>query len=802
MAANKSTLPRPAPVRAPRAPRAETTPPSDLPMVLPPPPRTARPKRPTAKHSPPPMAEQGGITSAVGARRREAARIVVVTGGAALFLLVVNRSSGGLLLLDALDWGAYALPPLLVAAVLDLLRRATGGRPFLRFEEINGMLALFAAVLIAVGAQGHGGPFGNALANQLAIYFGALGIPLACTFLGALGLVLALHLTSAQLWRGLRVASAGGVRGVHLAAGGVAAGRRLARDLSRRRVHPMGEDQLPDDPSMILEAEVVSVSTVAAAPAAPPEPEAPLSGTKGKRTKAAEPVPSTPDLAAVDPLDEPLEIEEETTWLQPSMDLLDPVPVELNATPIDNTARMRLIEDTLAAFNVRAKVVAAQTGPTVTRFDVQPERGVRVARVTALQNDLALSLAARTIRILAPVPGQSVIGVEIPNAKTSLVTLREALESDPCMKMKSPLKIALGKDVSGESVMADLAKMPHLLIAGSTGSGKSVCLNSLISCLLFHNSPERLRLLMVDPKMVELAQFNGVPHLLAPVITDTSKVTAALKWAIKEMHRRYKLFAARGARNLARYNELQYDPAKRLPFIVIIIDELADLMMVSPEDVEDGICRLAQLARATGMHLVLATQRPSVDVITGLIKANFPARIAFAVSSSVDSRTILDQVGAEKLLGRGDMLYQPADEGKPIRVQGAYLSDKEIEILVEFWKNNTARPMERISDAELDAPAKEEESEGDDKLMNEAVKVLHEYKRASVSLLQRRLSIGYTRAARLLDTLEERGIVGPSEDGRSRVVLESADDGSTATVVDDDPDLGDSDDSDDKAPPL
>ena len=800
MAANKSTLPRPAAERAPRVPRAETTPPSDLPMVLPPPPRAARPKRPTVKQSPPPMAKPRDAASTVVARRCEAARIVVVMGGAALFLLVLNRSSVGLLLLDALDWGAYALPPLLVAATLDLLRRATGGRPFLRFEEINGMLALFVAVLIAVGAQGHGGPLGNALANQLAIYFGMLGIPLACTFLGALGLVLALHLTSAQVWRGLRLASVGGVRGVHLAAGGVVAARRLARDLSRRRVRPMGEDQRSDQ-SMILEAEVVSVSTVAAPlPSAPPAPVAPAPATKGRRTKAAEQPPVTPDPAAVDPIDESLEMEEEPTWLQPPMDLLDPVPVEVNAVPIDNSARMRLIEDTLAAFNVRATVVAAQTGPTVTRFDVQPDRGVRVARVTALQNDLALALAARTIRILAPVPGQSVIGVEIPNAKTSLVTLREALESGPCINMKSPLKIALGKDVSGESVMADLAKMPHLLIAGSTGSGKSVCLNSLISCLLFHNSPERLRLLMVDPKMVELAQFNGVPHLLTPVITDTSKVTAALKWALAEMHRRYKLFAARGARNLASYNELQYDPAKRLPFIVIIIDELADLMMVSPEDVESGICRLAQLARATGMHLVLATQRPSVDVITGLIKANFPARIAFAVSSNVDSRTILDQVGAEKLLGRGDMLYQPADEGKPIRVQGAYLSDREIESLVDFWKNKPAREMERIPAADLDAPAKEEESEGDDKLMNEALGVLREYKRASVSLLQRRLSIGYTRAARLLDTLEERGIVGPSEDGRSRVVLESADDGSTTIVVDDDPD--ESDDADDKAPPL
>jgi S-DNA-T family DNA segregation ATPase FtsK/SpoIIIE len=460
--------------------------------------------------------------------------------------------------------------------------------------------------------------------------------------------------------------------------------------------------------------------------------------------------------------------------------------------------RMRVIEDTLAAFNVRARVVGSHTGPTITQFDVQPERGTRVQRVTALQNDLALSLAARSIRIQAPVPGHPVIGIEIPNAKSSVVTLREVLESDVCSKMKSPLKIALGKDVSGVPVMADLARMPHLLIAGATGSGKSVCLNSLISCLLFHNSPERLRLLMVDPKMVELSVFNDIPHLLAPVVTDVTKVTGTLKWALKEMHRRYKLFAKIGARNLARYNELQTDPKEILPFIVLIIDELADLMMVSPEDVEDGICRLAQLARATGMHLVLATQRPSVDVITGLIKANFPARIAFAVSSQVDSRTILDQAGAEKLLGRGDMLYQPSDEGKPVRVQGTYLSDREIEELVRFWKTNSPRTVEQIPAIELEPPPKEEEPDADDKLLNDAITVLREYRRASVSLLQRRLSIGYTRAARLLDVLEDRGVVGPSEDGRSRVVLDVAgadlDDGTTSE--------GEAGTDDDEAPPL
>jgi len=344
-------------------------------------------------------------------------------------------------------------------------------------------------------------------------------------------------------------------------------------------------------------------------------------------------------------------------------------------------------------------------------------------------------------------------------------------------------------------VVVDLAKMPHLLIAGATGSGKSVCLNSLIACLLFNNSPEQVRLLMIDPKMVELTTFNGVPHLLHPVVTEMDRVSGTLKWVLKEMHKRYKLFGEARVRNLTGYNALQREKLDRgepatsknmpLPYIVFIIDELADLMMVSPAEVEDSISRLAALARATGIHLVLATQRPSVDVITGVIKANFPARIAFAVSSQIDSRTILDQGGAEKLMGRGDMLYLPSDGSKAMRVQGTFLSDREIERLVGFWEQyneknekaataaNAPAPLQTIESSELEAPPEAAgEGEGDDKLVGEAAKVVREYRRASVSLLQRRLSVGYSRAARLLDLLEERGVVGPSEDGRSRIVLD------------------------------
>jgi S-DNA-T family DNA segregation ATPase FtsK/SpoIIIE len=637
----------------------------------------------------------------------------------------------------------------------------------LQFEEASGIVALFFSGLVAFGSHHHGGPLGNYLADQLSLYFANEGVPLVTAFLLALGMVLALHITAARAWHGISFLAHGSYYVARFAGRHSVRAGHTIRGLRRPTASAPAIDPIPKRTRVarserkVPSTMPVEVELDADAADLEPPPEAIALMVPGL----------TPD-EEDDPDTDITGIEVEPAWSYPPVGILDPVAVEADSTPVDNALRMRVIEDTLAAFNVRARVIASHTGPTITQFDVQPERGTRVQRITALQNDLALALAARSMRIQAPVPGHPVIGIEIPNAKTSVVTLREVLESEACTKMKSPLKIALGKDVSGGPVMADLARMPHLLIAGATGSGKSVCLNSLISCLLFHNSPDRLRLLMVDPKMVELSVFNDVPHLLAPVVTDVTKVTGTLKWALKEMHRRYKLFAKRGARNLARYNEMQTDPKELLPFIVLIIDELADLMMVSPEDVEDGICRLAQLARATGMHLVLATQRPSVDVITGLIKANFPARIAFAVSSQVDSRTILDQAGAEKLLGRGDMLYQPSDEGKPIRVQGTYLSDREIEAMVSFWKGNSSRTVEHIPAAELEPPPKEEEADTDDALLNDAVSVLREYRRASVSLLQRRLSIGYTRAARLLDVLEDRGVVGPSEDGRSRVVLD------------------------------
>jgi S-DNA-T family DNA segregation ATPase FtsK/SpoIIIE len=467
----------------------------------------------------------------------------------------------------------------------------------------------------------------------------------------------------------------------------------------------------------------------------------------------------------------------------PPLDILDSLSPQ---TFSDTDARYKagVIEETLTSFGVPARVVEIKQGPVVTRFGVEPgyierkdrdgnikRRKIRVSRIQALANDLALALAAAPIRIEAPVPGEPIVGIEVPNSTISLVSLREVVESREFQRLKSKLKIALGADVSGQPVMADLALMPHLLIAGATGSGKSVCINSIVTCLLFHNTPETLRLLMIDPKMVELVGFNGIPHLLAPVVVELDEIVTSLTWVTRQMDERYRLFAEIGARHIDDYNR---QTARRgqeiLPYIVVFIDELADLMMVSPDTVERSICRIAQMARATGIHLVIATQRPSVDVVTGLIKANFPARISFAVTSQVDSRVILDTAGAERLLSRGDMLYMAPDSSKLVRLQGCFVSDGEMGKLVKFWQETS------WAQALADAPrypwhglAVEDEH---DELLEEAIELVKRHQRASASFLQRRLRIGYPRAARLVDMMEEQGIIGPPESGgRWREVL-------------------------------
>ncbi len=521
----------------------------------------------------------------------------------------------------------------------------------------------------------------------------------------------------------------------------------------------------------------------------------------------------------------------ELPWKVPDTTLLNnPEEVKLQLFGDDTAALAKTIQDTLRSFRVDAEVKPEDIsiGPTIIRFGIRPtgkpemkqdaqgkytpvrDAGgniiygtrTRVSRIMALQNDLALVLEAKTIRMEAPVPGRPYVGVEIPNKNSRLVTLREVLESKEYLaaKAKSKLAIALGKDVAGLVRVGDLARMPHLLIAGATGAGKSVCINTIIASILTQATPDDVRLLMVDPKMVELNMYAGIPHLLSPVVTEVDKVVPLLRNAITEMERRYRLFSQLGVRNLDGYRKLRAektlhgdDTLKNLPAIVIIIDELADLMMAAPEEVEGMICRLAQLARATGIHLVVATQRPSVDVITGLIKANIPTRISFMVSSSVDSRTIIDMGGAERLLGRGDMLYLPADAGRPERIQGSFLADEEAESLVLYWRQQVAQHLlaqrgGSVNGAgvpevvELPQPVEpgweikeniSDDFELDDDLLDKAEEVIREYGRASISLLQRRLRVGYSRAARLIDLLEERGIIGHSESGgRSREVLD------------------------------
>lgn len=445
---------------------------------------------------------------------------------------------------------------------------------------------------------------------------------------------------------------------------------------------------------------------------------------------------------------------------------------KLRADALENA---RKLEETLINFGISVQVVNVAVGPAFTRFELQPSPGVKVSRIVNLADDIALSLAAQGIRIEAPIPGKAAVGIEVPNSEVAPIRLREVLETPDFVKYKSRLAVGLGKDISGENIIINLAKMPHLLIAGATGSGKSVCINSIIISLLYKATPEEVKLVLIDPKVVELGAYNGIPHLLIPVVTDPSKAAGALQWAVQEMTSRYKLFAERGVRDLAGYNKaVKDDPeAFRLPQIVIIIDELSDLMMVAPHDVEDSICRLAQMARAAGMHLVIATQRPSVNVITGVIKANIPSRIAFAVSSQVDSRTILDMGGAEKLLGKGDMLYYPVGTQKPIRVKGAFVSDRDVESVVNYVKSQVTAEydedvIEKITAAEDEPDTLAMDA---DELLPQAIELVVNCEQASVSLIQRRFKVGYARAGRIVDQMAERGIISGFEGSKPRRVL-------------------------------
>jgi len=557
-----------------------------------------------------------------------------------------------------------------------------------------------------------------------------------------------------------------------------------------------------------------ATGTTVVSPAAP----APTINRPAERT----PPPSPPE-PVKEAVQEPLDGFEVSAihraWSLPKLDMLEEYP-EGNVTPDELQHKARVIEETLSSFKVEVAVKEINVGPAVTQFELQPAIGVKVSKITSLEKDLALALAASTIRIEAPIPGKSVVGIEIPNSAISMVSLREVVDSEEFEASKGKLKLPLGKDISGTPVVADMAKMPHLLVAGSTGSGKSVAINAFLCGLLLKHSPDELKLILVDPKMVEMIVYNRIPHLLSPVVTELERVVPTLKWATREMERRYKIFARHGVRNLESYKQLARKRAdlEPMPYIVIVIDELADLMMMAPDEVETYICRLAQMARATGIHLIIATQRPSVDVITGLIKANFPSRIAFAVTSQVDSRVILDGPGADQLLGRGDMLYMAADAAKLVRIQGTYVSDREVEGIVEFWRGATppedgdgkgpaarpggslgmngppfsgALPGPRPADADggqgdrgtggqgdeelipgFKPPAEFLSADEQDELLPQARALVKQHQRASASLLVRRMRIGYSKAAQLIDLLEQQGVVGPPEGGRSREVLQ------------------------------
>ncbi|HLH22196.1 MAG TPA: DNA translocase FtsK [Chloroflexota bacterium] len=647
--------------------------------------------------------------------------------------------------------------------------------------------------LVRPGARG-GGQAGLALAQASADALGLAGAAVLLALVAFGGLLLALRVSPVRL---LQVADRAAVAACF-------AGRVALRRLRALRAGPPALPaplQAPEERQGIRQRIAARVRRQRASGDETGE-EAPTIGDDDESEshkpaarasrKASAPTPQPP-------------APERGAWRLPPLTLLA-LPSSPSVAAVDLRQRARIIEETLESFNIGARVVEINEGPTVTQFGIEPAMGVTVARITARTNDLALRLGATTLRVEAPVPGKRVVGIEVPNSASAVVSLREIVAAPEFQKLKSRLALALGRDVAGRPVAGDLARMPHLLIAGATGSGKSVCINSLIACLLMQCTPDELQLLMVDPKMVELAPFEGIPHLRLPVVTEMDKVVGVLKWALQEMERRYALFVKCGVRNLESYNRLAAQqptppapvlpregeeedaaavappflqreggpggvgpsPLKPLPFLVIVIDELADLMMTAPDDVELSLTRLAQKARATGIHLIVATQRPSVDVVTGLIKANFPTRIAFAVTSQVDSRVILDSMGAEKLLGRGDMLYLGAESSKPARVQGTYLSDEEIEALVAFWRKQGEARYDAAEVAAVEALSSSRDDGGED-LIERAMDVVREHSRVSVSLLQRRLGIGYPRAARLMDTLAERGLVEAGEDGRSWV---------------------------------
>ena len=546
------------------------------------------------------------------------------------------------------------------------------------------------------------------------------------------------------------------------------AGVDEATMIPRKAAEPVEEDIPIIEMS---EVDAIPAEEVAEAPAE----EVPVEGMEESVEEPAAAEKKAEEVPAPEIPTEPAEVEK--PYIYPPIDLLGADPqTGSGGNRSEMIENARKLESTLKSFGVDAKVIQISKGPTVTRYELSPSQGVKVSKIVNLADDIALNLAASGIRIEAPIPGKAAVGIEVPNKETQSVYMRTLLESDAFKQHESKLAFALGQDIAGNPVVTDIAKMPHLLIAGATGSGKSVCINTLITSILYKADPKEVKLLLVDPKVVELSVYNGIPHLLIPVVTDPKKASSALNWAVREMLQRYNDFAAHGVRDIKGFNKMMEekgDEKGKMPQIVIIIDELADLMMAAPGEVEDAICRLAQMARAAGMHLIIATQRPSVDVITGVIKANIPSRLAFAVSSGIDSRTILDMVGAEKLLGKGDMLFYPSGQSKPSRLQGAFVTDQEVEAIVDFLKKSS-KPyytQETIDQITSVAKAGGGDVEDSDEFFADAVDLILEKEKASVSMLQRQFRIGYNRAARLMDDLERHGIVGPEEGSKPRKVL-------------------------------
>ncbi len=696
-------------------------------------------------------------------RRMDILGVVLSLVGLLTLLSLLSGTNSSLtsewkgMLVYVFGWGVYILPVGLLVLGVWLVARNVERLPALNIERVIGMLLLFTGLLVAFQAGGGGGSIGALFQKGLVGAIGAAGTVIVVIAWLVIALAMTLDVSMHEMFKWA------GPLGKKLKV-------RLTQLLHRPVRHPGGNAQ-PEEP-------LDDFTPLQRPPESQPVPPGVTIRTN---------LPSTPSIA----------------WVLPRVgDILEPPEApKINDEFVEQ--RARLIEETLASFGAPSQVVEISRGPTVTMFGVEPlfvesrsgQTRVRVGKIASLADDLALALAAPRIRIQAPVPGRGYVGIEVPNEEMALVALREVVESEVFTRNKGSLRFALGKDVAGHPKAANMESMPHMLIAGTTGSGKSVCVNAILTCLLLTNTPDDLRLILVDPKRVELTGYNGIPHLLAPVVVEIERVVGALQWMTREMDNRYHKFAELGARNIADYNARHAaQGGKKLPYLLVVIDELADLMMIAPDETERTITRLAQLARATGIHMIIATQRPSVDVVTGLIKANFPARIAFAVASNTDSRVILDQPGAERLLGRGDMLFQAPDSPAPVRLQGVFVSDIEINRLVDYWKQQAAASSPYgaaaggvstvAADGTLPAgvPLKQVPMFEDitalqgDPLLKDAIDTVRREGRASVSMLQRRMRIGYTRAARLVDTMEEKGIVGPPEQGTGvREVLDYGD---------------------------